>query len=43
MRDYLLREGAAPVGGTPEEFGAHFRAAVAKWERVIQEAGIKPE
>ena len=43
MRDYLLREGAEPAGATPEEFSAHFRAEMAKWAKVIREAGIKPE
>ncbi len=43
MRDYLQREGADPVGGTPEAFEALFKAAMAKWARVIREAGIKPD
>ena len=43
MREYLQREGAEPAAGTPEEFGAHFRAEMVKWAKVIREAGIKPD
>ena len=43
MREYLLREGAVPAGGTPEEFAAHFRNEIAKWARLIRDAGIKSE
>jgi tripartite-type tricarboxylate transporter receptor subunit TctC len=43
MRDYLLREGAEPVGGTPEEFAAYFKSEIAKWAKVIRDAGIKSE
>jgi tripartite-type tricarboxylate transporter receptor subunit TctC len=43
MREYLLREGAEPVGGTPEEFAAYFKSEIAKWAKVIRDAGIKSE
>jgi tripartite-type tricarboxylate transporter receptor subunit TctC len=43
MREFLQREGAEPVGGTPEEFGRYFASEVAKWGKVVREAGIKPE
>lgn len=43
IREYLLREGAEPVGGTPEEFAAYFKSEIAKWARVIRDAGIKSE
>jgi tripartite-type tricarboxylate transporter receptor subunit TctC len=32
--------GAEPVGNTPEEFGALIRSEVAKWARVVKQAGI---
>ena len=40
VRDYLLRQGATPVGDTPEKFDAHFREQIAKWGKVIKQAGI---
>jgi tripartite-type tricarboxylate transporter receptor subunit TctC len=38
-----LATGTLPVTSTPEEFGAFVKAEIAKWGRVIREAGIKPE
>jgi tripartite-type tricarboxylate transporter receptor subunit TctC len=32
-----------PVGSTPEQFGAHIRSEVAKWAKVIKDAGMKIE
>jgi tripartite-type tricarboxylate transporter receptor subunit TctC len=43
MREFLQREGAEPVGGTPEEFGKYFASEMAKWGKVVREAGIQPE
>ncbi|MBX3666634.1 MAG: tripartite tricarboxylate transporter substrate binding protein [Burkholderiales bacterium] len=43
VRQRLLGDGAEPVGGTPEEFAAYLRSETAKWAKVIQAAGIKPE
>jgi tripartite-type tricarboxylate transporter receptor subunit TctC len=39
----LLQEGAEPIGSTPEEFGAHIKAEIARVGRVVREAGIKIE
>jgi len=33
----------APLGTTPEEFGAYIRAEVAKWGKLIKAAGLRPE
>jgi len=33
--------GAEPVGNTPQEFAALIRADIAKWRRVVDQAGIK--
>jgi tripartite-type tricarboxylate transporter receptor subunit TctC len=41
VRDKLLAQGLYPAGGTPEQFGAHLRAEMAKYAKVIKEAGIK--
>jgi len=36
----LMSEGASPVADTPEEFDRFFREEVAKWGKVIRQAGI---
>ena len=42
-RQRLLNDGAEPVGSSPDEFAAYLRSETAKWAKVIQAAGIKPE
>ena len=42
-RNRLQAEGAEPVGSTPQEFGAFFKAEIVKWTRVVQKAGIRIE
>lgn len=37
----LLKQGAEAVPTTPEEFGAFLKKEIAKWGKVIREAGIK--
>jgi tripartite-type tricarboxylate transporter receptor subunit TctC len=39
----LLADGSEIGGGSPEEFGAYIRNEIAKWTRVVKEAGIKVE
>ena len=39
----LANEGAMPVGNTPAQFATAIRADIAKWARVIKQAGISPE
>ena len=36
-------DGAEPGGNSPEEFGAYYRAEVAKWAKIVSGSGIKPE
>ena len=43
MRDRLVAQGFEPVGGTPEQFGAYIKTEIAKWGKVIREAGIRAE
>jgi tripartite-type tricarboxylate transporter receptor subunit TctC len=43
MRGRLEAEGAVAGGGSPEQFGAFFRAEIDKWAGVIAKAGIKLE
>lgn len=43
MRERLGAQGFEPVGNTPAEFAAYIKSEIAKWGRVIRDAGIKPE
>jgi tripartite-type tricarboxylate transporter receptor subunit TctC len=40
--DRLSKEGADPVGSTPQEFGRYIQSEIEKWRRVIRAAGIQP-
>lgn len=41
VNDLLVRQGMDPAGSTPAEFDAYLRTEIAKWTRVVREAGIK--
>ncbi|MBI2294805.1 MAG: tripartite tricarboxylate transporter substrate binding protein [Betaproteobacteria bacterium] len=41
IQNRLLNEGAKSPAKTTEEFGAYVRAEIAKWAKVIQQAGIR--
>jgi tripartite-type tricarboxylate transporter receptor subunit TctC len=41
VRDKLIAQGLYPAPSTPEQFGAHLRAEMAKYAKVIKETGIK--
>jgi tripartite-type tricarboxylate transporter receptor subunit TctC len=41
VRDALARLGTDPGGGTPEAFGTLVHAEIARWSKVIKDAGIK--
>jgi len=43
MRQHFADQGVELVGSSPEEFLAFIKADIAKWEKVIREAGIKAE
>jgi tripartite-type tricarboxylate transporter receptor subunit TctC len=43
LRDKILKLGAVPEGGSPQEVAAFLRAEAAKWKHVIEAAGIKIE
>jgi tripartite-type tricarboxylate transporter receptor subunit TctC len=43
VKERLRALGADPAPTTPEGFDAHIRAEVAKFQRIIRDAGIKPE
>jgi tripartite-type tricarboxylate transporter receptor subunit TctC len=42
MKERFLKDGIEGIGSTPEEFAAHIRTERAKWEKVVDKAGIKP-
>ena len=41
MKSRLSADGADPVGGSPEKFGAFIRADIDKWARVIKAAKVR--
>ena len=43
VRERFLAQGVEPVGGTPEQFGEHIRGQMAKWAKVVKDAGVKAE
>ena len=40
VRERIRREGANPIGSTPEQFAARFANEVEKWTRVIRDSGL---
>jgi len=43
VKDFMAKDGAEPVGSTPEELAAFFRKEVAKYAKVIAAAGVKAD
>jgi tripartite-type tricarboxylate transporter receptor subunit TctC len=43
MKERLLAQGFEAVGNTPDEFDAYIRSEIAKWSKVVKQAGIKPD
>ena len=43
IRERAMQEGATPVGNTPAQFDRFVRGEIAKWTRIIRDAGIKLE
>ena len=43
MQKVLAAEGVEPAGTTPEQLGAHMRAELTKWARVVKSAGIQAQ
>ena len=41
MREALAKLGVDAGGGTPEAFGTLVRGEIARWSKVIKDAGIK--
>jgi tripartite-type tricarboxylate transporter receptor subunit TctC len=34
-------EGSIPVGSTPEQFSKHIRGEIAKWRKLVKDAGLE--
>jgi tripartite-type tricarboxylate transporter receptor subunit TctC len=43
VRERIIASGQEPVGGTPGEFEARFKADLAKFARIVKDAGIPPQ
>ncbi|MGH8660495.1 MAG: tripartite tricarboxylate transporter substrate binding protein [Burkholderiales bacterium] len=41
--DRLAPDGGEPVGSTPDQFGRHIATEIARWRKVVKDAGIKTE
>lgn len=40
IRERMRGDGADPIGSSPAEFGNHLAREIAKWKKVVREAGI---
>jgi tripartite-type tricarboxylate transporter receptor subunit TctC len=43
VKERLATLGAEPVGNSPTEFAAFIRAEIAKWARIVKQAGLKAQ
>ena len=43
MKDRLLSQGAEPLSGSPEDLGRHVQREIAKYAKIVKQAGIKTE
>jgi tripartite-type tricarboxylate transporter receptor subunit TctC len=43
VQERIRKEGADPIGNTPEQFDKRFKIEVAKWAKVIQDSGLAPK
>lgn len=43
LREKLAGQGFEPIGDSPGEFGAYIKSEIAKWAKVVRDAGIRPE
>ena len=43
IRERFLKDGADPVGDTPEQVTAYLKSEIEKWGRAVRSSGAKPE
>ena len=43
VRERFRAQGVEPQGSTPEQFAQHIRLQMAKWSKVVHDAGVKAE
>jgi tripartite-type tricarboxylate transporter receptor subunit TctC len=43
VKEKLAADGADAVGNTPEQFGAHIKAEIVKYSKVVKQIGLKAE
>ncbi|QIL82359.1 tripartite tricarboxylate transporter substrate binding protein [Diaphorobacter sp. HDW4A] len=43
LEEQMIREGADPVGGTPEQFGQFTRKEFVKWQKIVKDSGATVE
>jgi tripartite-type tricarboxylate transporter receptor subunit TctC len=43
VKERLAAEGSTPGGITPEEFAAHIKSEIAKWEKVVKVSGARAD
>ena len=43
FRDWLITQGADPVGGTPEELAAFVKSELVKYARIVKASGMRPD
>jgi tripartite-type tricarboxylate transporter receptor subunit TctC len=43
VRARMMELGATPLGGSPDQMGAHVRAEAARWAEVVRRQGIRAE
>jgi tripartite-type tricarboxylate transporter receptor subunit TctC len=36
----FMAEGSTPVGSTPDQFGTHIKSEIAKWQKLVKDAGL---
>jgi tripartite-type tricarboxylate transporter receptor subunit TctC len=43
VQESLAGDGGEPVGGSPEQFARHLVAEIARWRKVVTDAGMRVE
>ena len=43
MIEQFRLQGYEPLGGTPDEMNAQIKTDVARWTKIIRDAGIQPQ